>query len=178
MALEFSTSRPSSCSPSSSSRTFYGVFSLFTALLIGDSVENLEWIKQTSKMKCEAGRFKMRGTSVFSFGRVMLRRLVADGLQMQSMAACCWKYGVCNSERFVCLSASRSGSDGDCASSCRCKDQPMFSRQAGCGSGCDGVVSVRGKSSNFGRGSTDVDNPLLVFPFDCNLMFICPVDVP
>ena len=54
----------------------------------------------------------------------------------------------------------------------------MFSRQAGCGSGCDEVVSVRGKSSNLGRGSTDVDNPLLVFPFDCSLMFICPVDVP
>ena len=54
----------------------------------------------------------------------------------------------------------------------------MFSRQAGCGSGCDGVVSVRGKSSNFGRGSTDVDIHLLVFPFDCNLMFVCPVDVP
>ena len=41
MALEFSTSRLSSCSPSSSS-TFYGVFSLVADLLIGDSVENLE----------------------------------------------------------------------------------------------------------------------------------------
>ena len=70
-------------------------FSLVADLLIGESVENLEWIKQTSKMKYEATRFTMRGTSVFSFGRVMLRRLVADGLQMQSMAACCWKNGVC-----------------------------------------------------------------------------------
>ena len=69
MALKFSTSRLSSCSPSSSSssRIFYGVFSPVADLLIGDPVENLEWIKQTSKMKYEATRFTMLGKSVFFF---------------------------------------------------------------------------------------------------------------
>ena len=59
VALEFSTSRLSSCSPSSS-RAFYGVFSPVADLLIGNSVENLEWIKQSSKMKYEARRSTMR----------------------------------------------------------------------------------------------------------------------
>ena len=40
-------------------------FSPVADLLIGDPVENLEWIKHTSKMKYEARRFTMRGKSVF-----------------------------------------------------------------------------------------------------------------
>ena len=94
VALEFSTSSLSSCSPSSS-RTFYGVFSPVADLLIGNSVENLEWIEQTSKMKYEPRRFTMRGEISFFLSDELCRdEWLADGLQMRNMAACCWKNGV------------------------------------------------------------------------------------
>ena len=115
VAMEFSTSRLSSCSPSSS-RTFYGVFSPVADLLIGDSVENLEWIEQTSKMKYEARRFTMGGEISFCLSGELC---CDDWLQMVSRCEA-WQRVVGkmesgNGERFVYLPAPRPETDGDCA---------------------------------------------------------------
>ena len=58
-----------------------------------------------------------------------------------------------NGERFVYLPAPRPETDGDCAQ----KYHRAVARISPCSlDKRDGVVSVRGKSSNVGRGSTDV----------------------
>ena len=80
-----------------------------------------------------------------------------------------------NSERFVYLPAPRPEIDGDCAQ----KYHRAVARIIQCSlDKRDGVVSVRGKSSNLGRCSTDVDIPPLVFLLDCILIFVCQVEVP
>ena len=85
-----------------------------------------------------------------------------------------------NSERFVYPTASRPESDGDCAQ----KYHRAVARISQCS--VDGAVAVAvtglclsvANPPILGRGSTDVDVPLLVFLLDCNLMFVCQVGVP
>ena len=92
-------------------------FSPVADLLIGDSVENLEWIKQTPKMKYEARRFTMRGKISFFLSDELC---CDEWLQMVSRCDA-WQRVVGkmesgNSEtRFMHLSAPRPETDGDCA---------------------------------------------------------------